>query len=245
MKQSILILGATSAIASAAANIWAAQGYTLFLAGRDEEELKRIATHLRIRYNAQIEHGLFLAENFASHANFWQNVLTKLGHIDGILVAVGDLGKASMPADFSKEQTIINVNFTGIVSILHHCCEYLANKKSGFIIGISSVAGDRGRQKNLIYSAAKGALTFYLQGLRNQLYSSDIHVMTVKPGFIDTKMVFGLPNLFWVASPAYAAHKIIEGLKHKKDIIYVPWFWRYIMLIIKAIPEKIFKRLHL
>jgi short-subunit dehydrogenase len=79
----------------------------------------------------------------------------------------------------------------------------------------------------------------------HQLYSSDIHVMTVKPGFIDTKMVFGLPNLFWVASPAYAAHKIIEGLKHKKDIIYVPWFWRYIMLIIKAIPEKIFKRLHL
>ncbi len=140
---------------------------------------------------------------------------------------------------------IIDSNFTGAASILSHCANHFESMKSGFIIGISSVAGDRGRQSNYVYGAAKGALSLYLQGLRNRLYPGGVRVITIKPGFVDTAMTYGLPGLFLVASPQYMGNRIVAALGKSADVVYLPWFWRYIMLIIKLIPEPIFKRMKL
>lgn len=118
-------------------------------------------------------------------------------------------------------------------------------KRRGFIIGISSVAGDRGRQSNYVYGAAKGALSLYLQGLRNRLYPRGIRVITIKPGFVDTAMTYGLSGLFLVASPQNIGERIVRSLDKSADVVYLPWFWRYIMMIIKHIPEPIFKRMKL
>ncbi|MBM3278026.1 MAG: SDR family NAD(P)-dependent oxidoreductase, partial [Candidatus Handelsmanbacteria bacterium] len=123
---------------------------------------------------------------------------------------------------------------------------YLEGKGGpGGLIGISSVAGDRGRQSNYAYGAAKGGLSLFLQGLRNRLASTPVHVLTVKPGFVDTPMTRGLEGLFLVASPEKVASDVLRAYKKRKDILYTPWFWRYIMFIIKNIPEGIFKRLKL
>ena len=119
------------------------------------------------------------------------------------------------------------------------------DKGSGFIIGIGSVAGDRGRQSNYVYGSAKGAFHLFLQGLRNRLSSRGVHVLTVKPGFVDSPMTFGKEGLFLVASPEKVARAILRALKRRRNVIYVPWFWHWIMLIICCIPEFIFKRLKL
>jgi short-subunit dehydrogenase len=147
--------------------------------------------------------------------------------------------------DFKSGEKIIVANFTGAASILGYCANFLEQKKHGFIIGISSVAGDRGRQSNYVYGAAKGALSLYLQGLRNRLFASGVRVITIKPGFVDTAMTYGLPGLFLVASPHDIGKRIVAALDKSADVVYLPWFWRYIMLIIKHVPEPIFKRMKL
>jgi short-subunit dehydrogenase len=112
-----------------------------------------------------------------------------------------------------------------------------------FIVGISSVAGDRGRARNYVYGAAKGAVSLYLQGLRARLSSAGVRVITVKLGFVDTAMTFDLPGLFCVASPEYIGNRIARVLRGSRDIVYLPWFWRYIMWVIRLIPERLFKRM--
>ncbi len=245
MSEAVLILGATSAIASATAAAFAARGAALYLASRDIGELARIAADLRIRYNVEVHHGLFDAEATESHEAFFQAVIEAMPNLSGVVLAFGYLGDQQAARDFNVGAKIIASNFTGAASILSHCANYFEPLKRGFIIGISSVAGDRGRQSNYVYGAAKGALSLYLQGLRNRLFASGVRVITVKPGFVDTAMTFGLPGLFLVASPQAVGERIVRTLEKSADVVYLPWFWRYIMLIIQHIPEPIFKRLKL
>jgi short-subunit dehydrogenase len=145
----------------------------------------------------------------------------------------------------SQEETLrtINTNFTGAVSILNLVAGYYATQKHGAIIGISSVAGERGRQSNYIYGSSKAGFTTYLSGLRNRLYHSNVHVLTVLPGFVYTKMTehLTLPKLL-TATPAQVAEAVYKSAKRKRNVIYVKWFWRWIMYIIKFIPESIFKK---
>jgi short-subunit dehydrogenase len=159
------------------------------------------------------------------------------------VLAFGYLGDQQAARDFSAGAKVIASNFTGAVSILGYCANYLEQLHRGFIIGISSVAGDRGRQSNYVYGAAKGALSLYLQGLRNRLHPGGVRVITIKPGFVDTAMTYGLPGLFLVASPQNIGERIVAALGKSADVVYLPWFWRYIMLIIKHVPEAIFKRM--
>ena len=142
--------------------------------------------------------------------------------------------------------TTLNANFTGAVIALSHLANYLeARQQPGGIIGIASVAGERGRQKNYLYGAAKGGLAIFLQGLRNRLAATPVHVLTVKPGFVDTPMTQGLDGLFLVAPPAKVADDIVRAYTKKKDVLYTPFFWRWIMLITKSIPERFIKKLKL
>lgn len=245
MRKVVLILGATSAIARAAAAEFAEQGHDLYLAGRDAEELTRIAADLTIRYRIKAGWGVVAAEALGDHARFFAQAISSMGEMDGVVLAMGYLGDQQAARDFEVGAEVILVNFTAAASILSHCANYLEARQQGFIIGIGSVAGDRGRQSNYTYGAAKGGLALYLQGLRNRLYGSGVRVITVKPGFVDTAMTYGMPGLFLVASPQYVAKRIVAALHKSADVIYVPGFWRYIMLIIKLIPEAVFKRLKL
>lgn len=234
--QSILILGATSSIARACSEIFASRHCKLFLASRDIAELERIASDLELRFTIDVHYSFFDITQLDSHAPFFENVINKMGFIDGVLMAVGLIDKLNC-------QKVINANFTGPITFLELFVVYLNSQKKGFIIGLSSVAGDRGRKPNYIYGASKAGLTAYLQGLRNDLYPSKIQILTVKLGLIDTKMVFGgnYP-VGLAANPQKTAAKIIKALDKNKDSVYIPRIWRVIMFFIKLIPEKIFKR---
>ena len=245
MSEAVLILGATSAIARATAVAFAARGDALYLASRDLDELQRLASDLRLRYGVEVSYGLFDAEATESHEAFLQSVIEAMPNLSGVVLAFGYLGDQLAARDFKVGAKIIAANFTGAASILSYCANYLEPLQRGFIIGIASVAGDRGRQSNYVYGAAKGALALYLQGLRNRLFASGVRVITVKPGFVDTAMTYGLPGLFLVASPQMIGERIVATLGKSADVVYLPWFWRYIMLIIKHIPEPIFKRMKL
>lgn len=227
MSYKILILGASSAIARATANAFAEKGHTLYLAGRDEKEVERVASDITIRYGTQVFYG-------KADLNL---ILEKMGEIDGLVYAIG-----TMEGEIAE---ILNTNFNHAIETLEIFASYFEKKQSGFLIGISSVAGDRGRQSNYIYGAAKGGFSIYLQGLRNRLCKRNVRVITVKPGFVDTGMTFGVNGLFLVASPKTIGKSIANTLQQSGDEFYFPWFWKYIMLIIKHIPEFIFKRMSL
>lgn len=246
MSEPVLILGATSGIARSAARAFAEKGYSLYLAGRDAEELERIASDLKVRYRTEVRCGLFEAEEYHSHAEFVERVIAEMGGLKGVLLAFGYVGEQQLAANDSAERLkIIASNLTGAINLLEPVAAFLERQRSGFIIGISSVAGDRGRQSNYFYGSAKGGLTIYLQGLRNRLFHAEVRVLTVKPGFVDTAMTYGMQGLFLIASPEYVGTRIVRALENGRDVVYLPWFWRYIMLVLKLIPESLFKRLKL
>ncbi|MBX9878346.1 MAG: SDR family oxidoreductase [Candidatus Obscuribacterales bacterium] len=244
--KSILVLGATSSIARALAEELAKQGAHVHVAGRTPTEIERIANDLSVRYQQQSTAHSFQASDFKSHETLLIQVESKNGKhgLDGLVVAFGELGdQIEAQSEFEQAKSIIDSNFTGAVSILTHAANHFEKQGHGFIIGIASVAGDRGRQSNYIYGSAKGAFALFLQGLRNRLCKSGVQVLTVKPGFVDTKMTYGRQGMFLVASPEAVAQDIVKALKANKQVVYTPWFWQWIMLIIKTIPEPIFMKM--
>ncbi len=244
--KTVLIIGATSSIAKAIAVQLAQQGKALHLAGRDAEEVERTAQDLAIRYQAPVSWSQFEATAYHTHADFFEKAIAQMGQLEGVIVSLGELGdQGQAQTDFSQAQRIIESNYTGVVSILTYVANYLEQQRQGYIISISSVAGDRGRQSNYIYGSAKGALSLFLQGLRSRLAKVGVQVLTVKPGFVDTKMTFGKSGMFLVAQPEQVAKAILRARDRRKNIVYVPWFWFWIMLIIRSIPEPIFKKLKL
>lgn len=245
--QGVVILGATSAIARATAIELGQRGYGLILASRDVEENEAIASDVRVRTGATVSALPFEAEDTSSHAGFFTQCRDHFGEdIAGVVLCFGYLeDQTAAQRDFRIARRTIDVNYTGAVLILELFAGYFEEKRKGFICALSSVAGDRGRQSNYLYGSAKAGLTAYLEGLRNRLFKSGVSVTTVKPGFIDTKMTFGKPNLMLLAPAEKAAKDIVGATLKGKDVIYTPWFWRYIMLIIRHIPEMVFKRMKL
>ena len=244
--QAILLIGATSSLARALAVLLVQQGAHLHLAGRDIDEVERIARDLHVRYHAAVSWDRFEAEDFTTHAEVLSSAKASMGRLDGVIVSIGLLGdQEHAQHDVEQVLRIIHANYTGAASILTHAANHFEAQQSGFIVGISSVAGDRGRQSNYVYGSAKGAFSLFLQGLRNRLSRAGVHVMTVKPGFLDTKMTFGQSGLFLVASPEKVAQAILRALRKRKHTLYTPWFWRGVMLIIRAIPEPLFRRMSL
>lgn len=239
----ILILGATSPIARALALRFGVEGDSLYLAARDMHEAERLAADIAIRTGAVVVAGPFDAANFQSHASVIEDTIAKLGGLDGVIVNFGTLGdEDGARVDPEKALAIVNQNFTGAVSILTIAALHLEQQKSGFIVAIGSVAGERGRAKNYVYGSAKSALATFTQGLRGRLAKAEIHVMTVILGTVDTRMTWGRGSRLNV-SPEAAADGIYDAWKRGAEVVYVPWFWWPIMSIIKAIPERIFKRM--
>ena len=240
-----LVLGAKSAIAQAI--VERLDGYDFALAARECTELEPFAADLRLKRSCRVELIEFDALDFAALAHLPQQVHERVGPFDLVVLAFGYLGDArAAQRDTDEIAHILNANLTGAAIGLAHLANYLEEKGTpAGIIALSSVAGDRGRKSNYAYGAAKGGLSIFLQGLRHRLAATSVHVLTVKPGFVDTPMTEGLDGLFLVASPDRVAADIVRAYRQKKDVLYTPFFWRWIMLAVKSIPERIFKRLKL
>ena len=244
--QRVLIIGATSAIAEATANIYAKQGAHLALLARNSERLESLASDLKIRGASDVHTAILELNEFSLHQASLDNILSRLGGVDIVLIAHGTLPNQS-ECENSVELTIreLNTNAISTIALLSHLANIMQAQGKGTLAVISSVAGDRGRQSNYIYGAAKGAVSIFLQGLRNRLDSHGVHVLTIKPGFVDTPMTAEFKKGPLWATPEQIAKGIIRAINKKKDVIYLPFFWRWIMLIITSIPERIFKRLSL
>jgi short-subunit dehydrogenase len=237
----VLILGATSDIGYAIARKFASEKYDVQLAARNTGSLQPFISDIQIRYGVICTLHSFDALNFGSHAGFYESLNPKP---DVTVYVIGYMNEnEKVINEWEESLRTINTNYTGAVSILNIIAADYASRKSGTIVGISSVAGNRGRQSNYIYGSAKSAFTAYLSGLRNKLYHDKVHVMTVLPGFVYTKMTehLKLPPLL-TANPETVAESIYKGVIGKKDILYVKWFWKWIMFIITSIPESIFKK---
>jgi hypothetical protein len=242
--QTVLILGATSTVAIELAKIYAQQGYRLQLAARSVSRLEPIRSDLTIRFNASIELVEFNVENAMEHKLFYDSLNSKP---DIIICLFGVLGnQLEAEIDWDQAYQILNVNYVGAVSILNIVAQDLKAKRKGIIVGVSSVAGDRGRQSNFLYGSAKAGFTAYLSGLRNKLFHFNVHVVTINPGFINSKMIAHLktPELL-TAKPKQVALAIIKAVNKKRNVVYILWIWKWIMIVIRFIPEPIFKRLRL
>jgi len=240
----MVILGATSDIARATAAAFGRKGWDLHLAGRDKAALPKIATDLALRTGREVTWSYFEAADVSSHKAFWESVAPGA---EGVLCAVGALGEQNKAEhDWTLARTILDINFTGLVPVLSMAANTFAEHGKGLIIGIGSVAGDRGRAANYLYGSAKAGFATFLSGLRNRLATKGVHVMTIKPGFVATGMTEGLdlPKKL-TTTPEQVAADIVAAAGKKRNIVYTPWFWRWIMWIITHIPESVFKRLKL
>lgn len=238
----VLILGAASDIGKAVANIFATNQYQLLLAARNTEKIEALKQDLSIRYEVPVELLSFDATDYGSHQKFYDELPEKP---DVAICVFGYLGSQEAGNnDWAEAYKIINTNYTGAVSILNIIARDFENRRSGAIVGISSVAGERGRQSNFLYGSAKAGFSAYLSGLRNRLFHSEVHVVTVKPGFVNTKMTenLDLPKPL-TAQPEQVAKAIYNAVMKKKNVIYTLPAWRPIMYAIKSIPEFIFKKL--
>ena len=238
----ILIIGAKSDIAKEVARVYAKHGYNLYLGARQAEQLNDFVQDLKVRYKIEALNLELDLLNFEIHNSFYSNIKE---NIYGVICVAGYMPDQKLAEkDFFETQKIINTNYTGAVSLLNIISNDFEFRKEGFIIGVSSVAGDRGRKSNYLYGSSKAAFTAYLSGLRNRLSESNVQVITVKPGFVQTKLTenMDLPERL-TAQPNEVAEDIYQGHQKGKNIIYTKWFWRYIMLIIKCIPEFIFKKM--
>lgn len=246
MSMKILIIGATSALAYEAAKFFAREGAELFLVARNDEKLRAVANDLRVR-GAQLSETYVLdLGKLELHQEMFEQAVHTLDGLDMLLIAHGTLGDQHL-----SEQNVcetlkeFNNNCTSFISLLTIAANYFEKRRKGCIAAISSVAGDRGRGSNYVYGAAKAGLTAFLQGLRNRMAKVNVAVVTIKPGIVDTPMTTGMPKGLLMANAHGVGKGIHDAMLKGKDVVYLPWFWRPIMLIIRSIPEAVFKKLSL
>ncbi len=239
----VLILAATSDIARAIARAFAKDGHRLLLAARDISHLEADAANLRIRYGADISLHAFDVLDAAARDRLLNSIVLP----DVVICAIGALGQQQRAEnDCEHAELVMRTNFEGPAQILGMFANRFAERGHGTIVGISSVAGDRGRAANYVYGAAKAGFTAYLSGLRNRFGHSAIRVVTVKPGYVETRMTAGmkLPALL-TAQPEEVAAAVSRAVNLGSDVVYVRPLWRWIMTAIRLIPEPFFKRMHI
>ena len=242
----ILIIGATSAIAEACARQWAQRGDQLYLAARQAKQLQSVVDDLKTRGANKVDGRVFDANQFDQHAALLAEATRFMGGLDTVLIAHGTLtDQDRAQTDVAYALSEISTNGTSVVALMTLAGEQLAQQGHGAIAVISSVAGDRGRQSNYVYGSAKALVSAFASGLRQRLAKKGVHVITIKPGFVDTPMTAHLKKGALWAQPEQVANDISQAIDKGKNIVYTPGFWRLIMLIIKHIPEAIFIKISL
>ena len=240
----ILIIGATSAIAEHCARIWAARGDALHLVARNEQHVQVIASDLKVRGASEVTTYVTDLNDTDKHEELLNVADDSLEGIDIVLIAHGTLSNQKT-CELSVKETLdeIQTNALSAIGLLTLLANRFEAKKSGAICVISSVAGDRGRASNYVYGSAKAMVTAFTSGLRQRLYKSNVSVVTIKPGFVDTPMTSEFKKgLLW-AKPSVVAALIVKAIDKKKAEVYAPAFWRYLMLVIKLIPLFLFKKI--
>lgn len=243
----VLIIGATSAIATACARRWAGQGAALVLTGRRADRLEALAADLRVR-GAAHTHTLALdVTHLEEQAGVCRAAVEALGGLDIALVAHGTLpDQRACEHDPALTAEAFSVNATSTVALLGLLANQMQAQGTGALAVISSVAGDRGRPGNYVYGSAKAAVSVYCEGLRARLFKAGVSLTDIRPGFVDTPMTAGLAlPAALVAKPEAIAPRILGAIERGRDVVYVPAFWSLVMLLIRAIPPAVFKRLSL
>ncbi len=245
MKKTV-IFGASSAIAEAVARRRAARGDTLFLFGRSEQKLSAIAEDLRVRGATKVYFEACDLTATEQHSTLIDKAFHILNGLDIALICHGRLTPQNdAQHDFRIVESDFQINFISAASMLTHLANRFEHQGHGILAAISSVAGDRGRQSNYVYGSAKAALTEFLSGLRSRLAGRGVSVITVKPGIVDTPMTAHLEKSPLHASRDRVAIRIDKALDRPVDVLYAPSYWYWIMLAIRLLPERIFKRLRL
>jgi decaprenylphospho-beta-D-erythro-pentofuranosid-2-ulose 2-reductase len=243
----ILVMGAGSAIAEATARVFAGRGDALFLVGRKADVLESIAADLRVRGAQAVGMHVMDANDFRGHEAMLNLAESAMGGLDVVLIAHGTLGdQKACEASVDVALRELNTNGVSVVALLTLIANRFEQRRAGTIVVISSVAGDRGRQSNYVYGSAKALVTAFTSGLRQRLFPLGIPVITIKPGFVDTPMTAAFPKGALWAKPQQIAAGIVTAVdRGSATALYLPWFWWMIMLIIRSIPEAIFRRLKL
>ena len=242
----VFIIGATSSIAYETAKLFATQGAHLYLAARDKEKLDVLEHDLLVRGAEQVDGMALDLCIHDHHQKLVDSAVRTLDGIDIVLIAHGTLGDQKR-CEKSVTETFkeLSTNCLSIISLLTILANYFEKRQKGCIAVISSVAGDRGRQSNYVYGTAKGAVSIFLQGLRNRLSGMGVQVITIKPGFVDTPMTANVRKNALFADPKDIGKQIFRAINTHQDVVYAPYFWRPIMACLKLVPEKVFKTMKL
>ena len=240
----ILITGATSAIAQEAARHFAANGDAFLLVARDSEKLAAVADDLRARGASQIETATVDLLDLARSSRLIDETVEKLGGLDALLVAQGTLpDQVACEADPVQTLREFSLNAMGPITLLLRAATHFENQGSGCIAAITSIAGVRGRRSNYVYGAAKAAVSTFLEGLRGRLADAGVSVVDIRPGFVDTPMTAHLPKNPLFATAASVGKRVYRAMLSGDDVVYAPWFWRWIALAIQLVPRSIFVKL--
>jgi short-subunit dehydrogenase len=242
----VLVLGATSGIAEATCRIWAEQGASLFLVARNQAKLDAVAQDLLTRGAAYVDTAVADLDDTDAHPALLAHAVNSLTGMDIAYLAHGVLGDQVLAEqDFNTAAQILHTNLMAPVSLLTWLANYCVQRHTGTIAVLSSVAGDRGRKSNYVYGSSKAGLSAFLGGLRNRVDREGVTILTIKPGPTRTAMTAGMPKSEKFADPNQVAKSIVAAIDAKKDQLYVPFIWAPIMLVIRTIPERIFKKLNL
>ncbi|HET6778532.1 MAG TPA: SDR family NAD(P)-dependent oxidoreductase, partial [Gemmatimonadales bacterium] len=213
---------------------------------RNAARLGSVADDLRVRGAAGVHTAVLDVAQVPQQAQVIDSAISTLGGLDVALIAHGILPvQSACEKDVGDTVEALHINFTATVALLTVLANYFEAQRSGCIAVITSVAGDRGRRSNYVYGAAKGGVDRFLQGLRNRLHASGVTVVTIKPGFVDTPMTAAVKKSPLFASARRVGRGIYRAIEQRRDVVYIPWFWRPLMLVIRGLPERLFKRLHL
>ena len=247
LTKNIIIVGATSGMAEAVARRYAAQACNFMLVARDQAKLDVLAADLVTRGAGTVHTHVWEARDMNGVPRMADLAWRKLGTVDVALIAHGTLpDQTRAESDLAYTIDQFRLNGESAIACMLSLATHFEAQGKGVLAVIGSVAGDRGRGSNYVYGAAKAAVDACASGLRARLFKKGVHMLTIKPGFVATAMTAGLnlPAKLTVSAD-HVAGDIVSAIEKKKDVLYTPWFWMFIMMIIRAIPTRIFKRLSL
>lgn len=240
-----LVIGASSGMGAATARRLARRGYRVAMVARREEELGKIARQINKNAGAEVAFAFpHDVTNFDEVPGLFDEIVDKLGGLSLVVYTTGAMPKVEIDEyNFEKDRTMVEVNLLGMIAWLNQAADMFSRLQAGTIVGVGSIAGDRGRSGQPVYNTTKGAQAIYLEALRNRLSSRNVRVVTIKPGFVDTAMTAGMGNLLWMISADEAGRQIVNAAHRSRGTVYVPHRWKLVSWVIIHMPSFIFRRL--
>ncbi len=244
-EKTAIVVGASAGMGAAIVRRLAAQGYTVAALARREDPLRQLASECE-ELPGRVLVRVHDVANDAQVPALFEELVRELGSLELIVFTAGIMPEIG-PEEFDthKDLEILKINTGGCIAWFNPAAELFQSQRSGTLIGVSSIAGDRGRRGNPAYCTSKAAMNTYLEALRNRLCVHGVKVCTIRPGYIDTDMTKGMEGLFWLISADQAAESILKAARGGANVRYVPFRWAIVGLVIRNIPSFVFRRLNL